>query len=53
MLFAISKKTAEGSQPWVKTARKLADIYLSQSLLETSGKGKRDRKLEKGGNEKF
>lgn len=48
MLFAISKKTAEGSQPWVKTARKLADIYLSQSLLETSGKGETENWKREG-----
>lgn len=53
MLLAVSEMAAKVSQPWVKTARKPLNRYLSQNLSETSGKGKRERKLEKGENEKF
>lgn len=49
----IGIRAAEVYQPWVKTARKPLDADLNESLLEISGKRKRGRKLEKGGNEKF
>lgn len=37
----ISIGTFEKYQLWVKTARKSLDAHLNQSLLETSGKEKR------------